>query len=170
MLKGWMFLFIERKEDCDVITWLKNMQGRTEGREAKPWHLSTKNERGRWWKVLFRKAFLLPYESLPFSWRALCCLLPSIGIAKASPTEIVGVTSPCPLSSALGTWCLLCQRLSVPLSVCATGKGFHCKLVLRLFDFYFSGKTPLLKLWRKGKLNATDIFTSLLNYSDERES
>lgn len=58
----------------------------------------------------------------------------------------------------------------MPLSVCATGKGFHCKLVLRLFDFYFSGKTSLLKLWRKGKLNATDIFTSLLNYSDERES
>lgn len=55
-------------------------------------------------------------------------------------------------------------------SVCATGKGIHCKLVLRLFDFYFCGKTPLLKLWRKGKLNATVIFTSLLNCSDERES
>lgn len=62
----------------------------------------------------------------------------------------------------------------MPLSVCATGKGIHCKLVLRLFGFHFCGKTPLLKPLgkdeRRGKLHATDIFISLLNYSDERES
>lgn len=74
---------------------------------------------------------------------------------------------------SLGNFCS--RRLSVPLSECATGKGIHCKLVLRLFGFHFCGKTLLLKLWgkderRRRRPQAADIFISLLNYSDERES
>lgn len=67
----------------------------------------------------------------------------------------------CPLSSALGTSRLLCQRLSVPLSVCAAAEDVNCDLIFESFwpfGFPFCGKAPPPKLWRedvrKGKRNA----------------
>lgn len=111
-------------------------------------------------KLFFRRALLLAYELLPLSWRALCCLLPSTeGNLRVYHRNCL--TRQRPVSSALGTSGLLCQRLSVPLSVCAATEGVHCELIFEAFwpfGFHFCGQTPLLKLWgedvRKRKLNA----------------
>ena len=59
VLKGWTFLFSERKEEWSnhLIKKARHMQGRTEGREAQPWRLSTKNERGERQVLLGKAAF-----------------------------------------------------------------------------------------------------------------
>lgn len=91
--------------------------------------------------------------------------------------ETVGLTSQCPLRSALGTSRLLCQRLSVPFSVCAAGKGITCELVLSLSGFLvftFVEKHPpktLERGWKKGKTECNRYFYIIIElFGWERES
>lgn len=143
------------------------MQGRMEGGTSPP----GMEEENDWFflgRLLFRKAWLLSYQSLPDSWRASCCALPSTGgnlrlyHRKWRPHQ--PTSSEISLGNSTGSMCI---PLHVPLLVKALAHWHK-----RHFWFYFfCGKAPLLKLWRKdekkGKANATHIFTSLSNCSDE---
>lgn len=135
------------------------MQGRMEG-DTSPPGMEEENDWFFLGRLLFRKAWLLSYQSLPDSWRASCCAWPSTGgnlrlyhrkwrPHQPTSSEISLGNSTAPCASLCMCWWRHCLQTSFE--------------TFWLFDFiFFLSKSTLPKTlekgWEKGKTKCNRHF------------